>query len=141
MTMLRDGLLGGWELSSFTSRNVDTDEVSRPLGEHPHGLILYTADGYMSAQLAPETSSPDDDGQYIAYGGRFHVNEDTATVHHDVTISILPELLQQPQYRDAHLDGDQLALSATATNDGVISRNTLTWRRIRSETSDAARHS
>jgi hypothetical protein len=26
-------------------------EVVRPYGEHPLGLIMYTADGYMSAQI------------------------------------------------------------------------------------------
>lgn len=35
---------------------------------------------------------------YIAYGGRFSVDEQTSTVHHDVTISMMPELLTQPQF-------------------------------------------
>ncbi|MEO9017725.1 MAG: lipocalin-like domain-containing protein, partial [Mycobacterium sp.] len=111
MSTLRDALLGGWELSSFHSRDADTGAVSHPLGVAPRGLILYTGDGYMSAQLttgtgaqpASDTNSPD--YQYIAYGGRFHVDEDTATVHHDVTVSMLPELLAQPQLRQAVVDG------------------------------------
>ncbi|MCV7274568.1 lipocalin-like domain-containing protein [Mycolicibacter arupensis] len=49
---LREALLGGWELSSFDSVDIDTGAVSHPLGTAPRGLILYTADGYMSAQLA-----------------------------------------------------------------------------------------
>lgn len=137
MTALRDALLGGWELSSFTSRDVDTGEVSHPLGEHPHGLILYTADGYMSAQLARNA----DGGGYIAYGGRFVVDERTATVCHDVTISRLPELLREPQFRQASVDGDRLTLTATITTSGVTVHSTLTWRRNRSEITDAPRYS
>ena len=30
---------------------------------------------------------------YVAYGGRFSVDEPTSTVHHDVTMSMMPELL------------------------------------------------
>lgn len=137
MATLRDGLLGGWELLSFSSRNVDTDEVSHPLGHRPNGLILYTADGYMSAQLARNA----DGGDYIAYGGRFVVDERTAMVRHDVTISRLPELLSEPQYRQASVDGDRLTLTATTTITGATMQSKLVWHRTRGETSDAARHS
>ena len=64
----------------------------------------------MSAQLA----EPDMVG-YIAYGGRFSVDETTSTVHHDVTMSMMPELLAHPQFRRARVDGDHLTLSATMT--------------------------
>lgn len=129
MATLRDAILGGWELSSMESRDVDTGAVSHPLGSAPRGLILYTGDGYMSAQLV----SGDDAAlrQYIAYGGRFRVDEDTATVHHLVSVSMLPELLTTPQLRQATVDGDRLTLSATTTSDGVTSHNTLVWVRRR----------
>jgi hypothetical protein len=136
-TTLRDRLLGGWELLSFSSRDVDTGEVSHPLGEHPHGLILYTDDGYMCAQLARNA----DGGGYIAYGGRFHIDEDTATVQHDATMSMLPELLRQPQFRQANVDGERLTLTATTTTSVATTHNTLIWRRTRSEISDAPRYS
>ncbi|MEB3031951.1 lipocalin-like domain-containing protein [[Mycobacterium] nativiensis] len=125
MSTLRDAILGGWELSSFDSRDAGTGAVSHPLGTAPRGLILYTGDGYMSAQLTDGSES------YIAYGGRFRVDEDAATVHHEVSVSILPELLAAPQLRQARVDGDRLTLSATTTNDGVTSHNTLIWVRRR----------
>lgn len=124
MSTLRDALLGGWELASFRSVDAATGAVSHPLGTAPRGLILYTADGYMSAQLVS-------DATYIAYGGRFRVDEETATVHHEVSVSMLPELLAGPQLRHAEVDGDRLTLSATTTNDGVTSHNTLVWVRRR----------
>lgn len=129
MSPLRDALLGGWELSSMESHDVDTGAVSHPMGSAPRGLILYTGDGYMSAQLVSGDDGPR--RQYIAYGGRFRVDEDTATVHHLVSVSMLPELLTAPQLRQASVDRDRLTLSATTTSEGVASHNTLVWVRRR----------
>lgn len=131
MSTLRTAILGGWELSSFSSRDTATGAVSHPLGRHPRGLILYTADGYMSAQLTAGTDSTLPAGTYIAYGGRFRVDEETATVHHEVSVSMLPELLASPQLRQAAVAGDRLTLSATTTNNGATTHNTLVWVRRR----------
>jgi len=60
---LRERILGAWQLASFTIRNADTGDISHPLGTAPRGMILYTDDGHMSAQLADA-----DMGGYIAYG-------------------------------------------------------------------------
>ncbi|MGV0632947.1 lipocalin-like domain-containing protein [Mycolicibacillus trivialis] len=125
MTRLADAVLGGWHLESFSATEADTGAVSAPLGERPQGLILYTADGYMSAQLARNDGSG-----YLAYGGRFSVDEATATLRHDVLMSRTPELLLAPQFRQARLEGDRLALSATiGGTDGADRHATLIWRR------------
>jgi lipocalin-like protein len=127
LVTLRDAVLGAWELVSFVARNETTGEDRHPLGTTPRGLILYTADGHMSAQLA----EPDMSG-YVSYGGRFTVDEKTATLHHDVIVSMMPELLAQPQFRQARVDGDRLTLSATRTDDtGATTHSTLVWRRPR----------
>jgi hypothetical protein len=88
VSSLRDALLGAWELVSFVAVDGVTGAERHPLGTSPRGLILYTADGFMSAQLART-----DFDEYVAYGGRFTVDEQTSTVHHDVTMSMMPELL------------------------------------------------
>jgi len=125
MTELHQALLGGWLLQSFVSRDADTGAQQHPFGEHPTGLILYTTDGYMSAQL-----TPGEGGEYIAYGGRFHVDEESATVRHDVLVSTRPELLTQAQFRHARVDGDLLTLSASQTSEeGVTTHSRLVWRR------------
>ena len=51
-TGLRDQLIGAWKLVSYVEEPVDGSEPFYPLGEKPHGIIMYTPDGYMSAQLA-----------------------------------------------------------------------------------------
>ncbi|BBZ21797.1 lipocalin-like domain-containing protein [Mycolicibacter hiberniae] len=134
MSTLREAMLGGWKLASFDSVDIATGAVSHPLGTQPRGLILYTGDGYMSAQLtgsAEEAARDDMSPSYIAYGGRFHVDEDTATVRHEVSVSMLPQLLAAPQVRQARVDGDRLTLSATTTSGGVTGRHTLVWVRRR----------
>lgn len=122
---LRDAVLGAWQLVSFVARNTATGEERHPLGNVPRGLILYTADGHMSAQLADS-----DMGGYISYGGRFSVDEETSILQHAVTVSMVPELLTQPQFRHAEVDGDTLTLSATRTDDaGVTTHSRLRWQR------------
>ena len=122
---LRESILGAWQLVSFATADADTGSVDHPLGASPRGMILYTDDGHMSAQLAHA-----DMGGYIAYGGRFSVDEDTSIVHHDVTMSMMPELLASPQFRRASVAGNLLTLSATVTDDaGVTTHSTLVWRR------------
>jgi hypothetical protein len=51
-TGLRDQLIGAWKLVSYVEEPVDGSKPFYPLGEQPHGIIMYTPDGYMSAQLA-----------------------------------------------------------------------------------------
>jgi hypothetical protein len=126
MELMRDAVLGAWELVSFVAHDGTTGESRHPLGTAPRGLILYTADGHMSAQLAESDMS-----DYIAYGGRFSVDEETSTLHHEVTISMMPELLAEPQFRHASIDGDVLTLSATRTDDdGATTHSSLLWRRV-----------
>jgi Lipocalin-like domain len=129
MTTLRAGMLGSWELTRFETRDIATGAVRHPLGADPRGLILYTEDGYMSAQLAPGAEDTEL-GEYIAYTGPFQVDEQSAIVHHEVAMATMPDLLTTPQLREVGLDGDTLTLSATMTDAaGTTSRSTLTWRR------------
>ena len=48
---LRTNLIGAWTLQSYESSSIDGSTVSYPLGAHAQGIIMYTPDGYMSAQL------------------------------------------------------------------------------------------
>ena len=47
----KEQLIGAWTLESYTVEDIESGEVSYPMGRNPEGLILYTTDGYMSAQL------------------------------------------------------------------------------------------
>jgi hypothetical protein len=87
---LRERLIGAWKLVSYVEESVDGSANARPLGENPKGIIMYTPDGYMSAQLSKPDRSDFTSGDwfngtvedykneatsYIAYSGPFHVDE------------------------------------------------------------------
>jgi len=45
-------------------------------------------------------------------------------------MSLMRELLTQPQFRRAEVDGDTLVLTATLTDETGVRRSTLVWRRL-----------
>jgi hypothetical protein len=129
MSLHRNEILGSWELISFHARDTTTGDIRYPLGGRPRGLILYTEDGFMSAQLAPDGAGADI-GDYIAYSGPFHVDEQASTVRHDVRMATMSDLVTQPQLRHVSLEPGRLILSATTTDDaGATTLSTLTWQR------------
>jgi Lipocalin-like domain len=64
--MLRDDILGTWELVSYTAQDNHGGPITYPLGPDALGLIMYTGDGYMSAQIMrrdrPAFDRPETDG-------------------------------------------------------------------------------
>jgi hypothetical protein len=143
--MLRNAVLGAWELVSYIAQDDHGGPITYPLGPDALGLIMYTADGYMSAQLMrrdrPAFDRPESDGGtpeqaaaaaagYLAYSGPFAVDESTGVVHHEVRVSLLPNWLNGTQLRQSKLDGDHLTLSATTiAPDSIETVSTLLWKR------------
>lgn len=123
---LRDQLVGAWQLLSYVSTPKDpTKEATYPLGKNPNGILLYTADGYMSAQIQALVSSAKDQQDenatqqeqltgYLGYTGPFYIDEtgsETVLQHH-MSLSSFPAWLGDTQRRFARLNGDILVLSA-----------------------------
>jgi hypothetical protein len=110
---VRERLLGAWTLHDFVEAPVDGSPDARPLGDHPRGTILYSADGFVSAQAAQPVSDLATDassGLYLAYSGPFDVDEDTAIVRHHLQASLNPELVGSIQRRQVSF-GDDGSLS------------------------------
>jgi hypothetical protein len=142
---LQESLVGGWELVSYTERTRPDGPVTYPHGPDATGLILYTPDGYMSAQIMtrgrPAYHSPVAGGGtveqaataaagYLAYSGPYFVEESSGDIHHHVMVSLLPNWLGTTQIRYSQLDGARLTLSAeTPTPDGTTVLSTLVWTR------------
>ena len=125
VNMLRTNLIGAWTLQSYQSTAIDGSEVSYPLGVDARGIIMYTPDGYMSAQLMrsgrPRFSgddmhlAPNDElaaaaSGYLTYAGPYSVVRDGLIAHH-VEVSLLPNWIGGTQYRAARLCGSVLELS------------------------------
>jgi hypothetical protein len=129
-----DRLAGCWRLVGY---HVYTEggETDRPLGDNPLGTILYTPDGYMSAQLArpgPYEDEDEPEAYYIAYSGPYDVDEQARTVTHHVQVSVIPGWLGTAQIRQVHFGGgDALELSASEPRDrdGVLRTTTISWAR------------
>lgn len=87
-------LVGVWGLVAYTDEHENGDET-QPFGPNPQGFLIYTADGFVSAQLMepgrPAFHSSDwnhgtleeyraSGSGYIAYCGTYEVDEEKATV-------------------------------------------------------------
>ena len=143
---LREQLIGAWKLVSYEERPVDGSPPFYPMSEQPMGIIMYTPDGYMSAQLMkpgrkPFASgdwfkgSPDDYGReattYIAYSGEFHVDEETRKLTHSMFVSLFPNWTGQTQQRVVTIEGDELHLSSASPiqSSGKTVMSHLKWKR------------
>jgi len=142
---LRDKLIGAWKLVSFVEEPLNGSPPNYPMGERPTGIIMYTADGYMSAQLmranpghfasdwfkATSEEYARVASAYFAYAGPFVVDEESSTVTHFVLVSLFPNWIGQKQQRIARIEGDALHLStASPIQSGGRPVNAyLEWRR------------
>ncbi len=143
---IRAALAGAWRLESYVEIDLGTGAERYPFGPSPEGIILYTADGYMSAQMQSsgrrafaagdlyggEPGEYAEAGRtYLGYAGRFSVDEQAGTVSHEVAVSFFPNWLGQTQIRVFTLRGDRLQLETDGRQSFIGSSKVarITWRR------------
>lgn len=138
---IRNRLIGAWSLVSYQERTVADDELRWPLGVDAAGLLLYTPDGYVSAQIMRRGRRPFAGGDwfdgtaqdlreasdYIAYSGTFAVDETTGILTHQMTLSFFPNWLGQVQTRSVTWQGEQLVLG---TDTPLLSGGMMVWPRL-----------
>jgi hypothetical protein len=137
----KERLVGAWRLVSWEVRYPD-GTVTHPFGRRPLGLLLYTPDGAMSANIAargrralavanPRDASAVDKARlldsFFAYAGRYSLRG--STVRHRVSIATNPALVGTLQVRDARLAHGRLELAAAEKTRGGERRHVLTWAR------------
>ena len=110
------------------------------------GIIMYTPDGYMSAQLMhPDRKNfawgdwfrgstdeyKEEASTYIAYTGPFHVYEEKQTLTHFMFTSLFPDWTGQTQERLVKIEGDLLHLSSASPimSGGKKVNSKLVWKR------------
>lgn len=141
--LTKNALVGAWQLESWTIGYSDSERYTYPYGEDPQGLLVYSADGWMSASIAvrergefpsdvPYRKLPDEMKarafvSYFHYAGRFRVQD--GDVIHYVAQSLNPNFPGTEQLRHAELDGQTLVLSGKDESDGVTRFHTLVWHR------------
>jgi Lipocalin-like domain len=139
-------ILGAWKLVSYVEEPVEGEPHQFPLGLEPTGLILYTTDGFMSAQLMKPGRMPFSSGDvfngtpkehveqgsgYMAYSGPYLVDETHSMVTHCLYVSLFPNWLGGSQMRIAKIDGDTLEIRSKAPfkSGGKFVHGHVTWRR------------
>jgi hypothetical protein len=90
-------------------------------------MLIYSADGYMSAVVAV-VDAEGAAAKHMAYSGPFEVQDDKV-IHH-VVMSSDPDLIGQAQTRMTDFDGTTLTLSSSPSLfGGPGSKALLLWQR------------
>lgn len=143
--MLKAALPGYWRLLSWEVRRAD-GHITTPFGPEPRGLLVYGANGLMTAQLGdprrPNFAANDRalgtpaelkaafEG-YTAYFGRYEVDEARQTVVHYPDLALFPNYTGTPQVRRVRLDGSRLTLSTDSISyQGQPQIYVLLWERL-----------
>ncbi|MGX9135939.1 lipocalin-like domain-containing protein [Rummeliibacillus sp. JY-2-4R] len=136
---LREQVIGTWSLISYQSTD-EEGNVIYPLGKDAKGFIMYNPDGYMSAQIMATGRPAYQSGDlhtgtqeemaaaahgYLAYSGRFEVDEEKQELTHHMEVSMNPTWLDQSQPRIAKIDGDVVVIF-----NGIKPEDKLTWKRV-----------
>lgn len=143
-------LLGTWHLVCWDIRYGDGRAPSLPFGEGASGMILYTADGHMSACIARSGRSPLSSESvrsapaperlaafesYFQYAGPYRMRTEAGRqqVVHTVTHALNPNFVGTEQVRNMDFSDDrqQLTLSASDRVPGtdVARHHRLVWSR------------
>lgn len=137
-------LLGCWQLESWIVGYPDREDFSQPFGDDPQGMLLYTADDWMSVSVAVREREPlptdvsfrripaqalaDAYLSYFHYAGRYRVV--SGDILHYVTQSLNPNFVGTEQRRRAELDGHTLALTGVDRSNGQERFHTLVWHKL-----------
>ncbi|MCG7343086.1 lipocalin-like domain-containing protein [Sporosarcina sp. ACRSL] len=140
MTTLKEQIVGVWSLVSFQDQDQNGNTFNK-LGENATGFIMYHPEGYMSAQLMQQGRAPYQSRDmlkgttkemaeaalgYLAYAGKFDVNEEERTLIHHMEVSMNPTWLGQLQPRLASIEGDLLTI-----HNGLNPNQKLIWKRVK----------
>lgn len=138
-----EALVGAWRLVRWEVVYDEGARCTQPFGEDPVGLILYTADGHMSACImasaraklstadprrAPAEERAAAFNGYFSYAGRYRVAG--RRVVHEVGLALNPAMVGQLQWRNMRRSGRRLTLSASEpAKDGGSRLHRLIWER------------
>ncbi len=142
MPIEREQLFGGWRLVRWSIEYGAQRAAETPFGEDAEGLLLYGADGWMtatmhercrsawthaSARLASVESRAAAATEYLSYGGRWRVEGNT--VFHEIRFSVNPILVGTTQAREVEWVGGALHLVARESEGRRERLHRIVWRR------------
>ena len=161
---LRSQLIGAWELVEYSAHSEsDPSNKVYPMGQSAQGIVLYTPDGYMSAQLQipgqPDFKVNKLDGgsqdelaqagkNYLAYTGPFYVDEsgNEPVLKHHMTNCSFPNWMGNTQRRMVSITKEGGNTFLTLGPEGAIMVMgemrviTLKWRRLKDNQASVPPH-
>lgn len=118
--MSKDAFTGAWKLADYRLTDAD-GAVTRPFAD-TQGLLIYTADGFMSASMSGGGMRP------LFYSGPYETLVDK-NIHH-IEISNDPKLVGTDQQRLVSFEGDRLVLTASPSiAGGPGTKADIVWER------------
>lgn len=121
---IRARLIGAWRLTSWTVKDDNGNEINY-FGNNPHGILIYSEQGYMSAHIAKAKrkkhisnglydSHPEEItasfNSYFGYYGRFYL-ENENTIVHEVEDAQFPNWKGDLQRRFFKMEGADLEVT------------------------------
>ena len=145
--MEADKFVGAWRLVSAEFRTEDGSPAESPYGAEPQGILMYDAQGAMSAQLGQKNRQPfaipdrlagtpqeikAAFESYQAYYGRYKVDEKEHVVIHTVTQALLPNWVGTEQRRYYKFkDGRLILRTPPFLVGGKRVTGELVWEKIK----------
>jgi len=137
----RKALVGVWRYADEVDTKVDGSPAPTPAISDTQGLLIYTADGFMSIVHMPtnrtwlaETASIGELRETVAngnaYAGRYEVDPTTHTITHITSVSMEPAFQGKRLTRSYILQGNTLKLLGTFPYEGDTIHFTITWIRV-----------
>lgn len=144
-------IVGTWEIVDMYFQVPVTKEIiARPMGEKPIGLLIYTNEGFMSAQLGSVERknfvNPDyrfgtkDEifdafNAYIAYSGQYSIYEAKNMIVHKVQVSMFPNWIGQQVKRYYQVNEEENGLYLYLRATEILHSNqlvipTIKWKKL-----------
>ncbi len=147
MTSIKNELVGTWKLLSYIEVPIAGDDSLFPMGKNPYGVLMYSSDGYMAVQISKEgrllykskdkmMATQEEMASslqgYIAFCGKYKVDNNNAVVTYHIESSLFPNWKNQMQHRKIDFEGDVLYLKSTEPilSNGVYVNSYMTWQRM-----------
>ncbi len=138
--MNKDNIIGGWKLVECTMKDCKGN-IHYPYGKTPIGILTYTIDGFMSANIIASrgrnsliaegislNAITEGKAAYVSYSGTYTLFE-KSVVHH-VKVALIPEWIGGDQKRNMEFKNNCLILSTDLIlEDGSIQSFSLEWKR------------
>jgi len=141
----RSAFVGVWRYAGEVDTRADGSPGPAAALSDAEGLLLYTADGFMSVNIMPKGRAWSSEtatiaelretvGNGTAYAGRYEVDPVHHTVTHVTSVSLEPEFQGKRLVRTYSLKGDTLRLMGTFPYQGETIHFAITWIREKGDT-------